>query len=86
MGAAAVGAVEANKEAAVASDSDSDVDEDAHDFTEDRRLPEALTSMHTVKTAAERAAQLAADCYEVCTVVGMADIASRYPRHLHFLH
>ena len=49
-------------------------------------MPEALTSMHTVKTAAERAAQLAADCHEVCTIVGMADIASRYPRHLHFLH
>ena len=32
-----------------ASGSDSDVDADAHDFTADGVLPEALTSLHTVK-------------------------------------
>ena len=42
--------------------------------------------MHTVKTSSERAARLAADCHEVSTIVGMADITERYPRHLDFLH
>ena len=37
-------------------------------------------------TASERAAQLAADCHEVSTIVGMADITERYPKGLHFIH
>ena len=66
--------------------SDSDVDARTHDFTSDGMLPEALTSMHLVKKPQERAAQLAADCHEVRSMVGMADIQARYPKDLHFLH
>ena len=80
--AAAVGAGDADMDAASAasqSGSDSDVDADAHDFTADGVLPEALTSLHMVKTASERAAQLASDCHLVSSIVGMADISSRYP-------
>ena len=88
--AAAVGASAADGASSAAFDSqsgsDSDVDPEGHDFNTDGMLPEALTSMHTVKTSSERAAQLAADCHEVSTVVGMADINERYPRALHFLH
>ena len=40
----------------------------------ERWLPEVLTSLHTVKSAAQRNAQPAADCHEVDRVVGMADI------------
>ena len=69
-----------------ASGSDSDVDADAHDFTADGVLPEALTSLHTVKTASERAAQLAADCHPVSSIVGMVEINSRYSKTLHLLH
>ena len=72
--------------AASQSGSDSDVDADAHDFTADGVLPEALTAMHTVKTASERAAQLASDCHLVSSIVGMADISSRDPKGLYFLH
>ena len=87
--AAAVGAGDADMDAASAasqSGSDSDVDADAHDFTADGVLPEALTSLHTVKSAPERSAQLAADWHLVSTIVGMADISERYPKNLHFLH
>ena len=42
--------------------------------------------MHVVKTAQERAAQLAKDCHLVRTIIGMADIEARYPKDLHFLH
>ena len=52
--AAAVGVGDADMDAASAasqSGSDSDVDADAHDFTADGVLPEALTALHTVKTA-----------------------------------
>ena len=73
-------------DAASQSGSDSDVDADAHDFTADGVLPEALTSLHTVKTATERAAQLAQDCHQVQTTIGMSDIATRYPKGLHFMH
>ena len=65
---------------------DSDVDADAHDFTADGVLPETLTSVHTVKTASERAAQLTADWHQVNTIIGQADISSRYPKTLHFVH
>ncbi len=71
---------------AQASGSDSDTDADEHDCTADGGLPEALTSMHAVMTASERAAQLAADCHEVEKVVGMCDVRSRYPKYLRFLH
>jgi hypothetical protein len=79
-------AVGAAVQDSAASGSDSDVDEEEHDFTADGVLPEALTSLHTVKSAAQRNAQLAADCHEVDRVVGMADIDKRYPKCLHFLH
>lgn len=69
-----------------AGSADSDVDEEEHDFTAEGALPEALTSLHTVKTAAQRSAQLAADCHEVDRAVGMSDIEKRYPKYLHFLH
>ena len=88
--AAAVGASAADGASSAAFDSqsgsDSDVDPEGHDFNSDGMLPEALTSLHTVKTSSERSAQLAADCHEVSTVVGMADINERYPRALHFIH
>ena len=85
---AAVGAEDQDQdmEEAIESCSDSDVDADVHDFTSDGQLPETLTSLHVVKTAQERAAQLAADCHQVRSTVGMADIESRYPKDLHFLH
>ena len=83
---AAVGAGEVDMDAVSESGSDSDVDASAHDFTADGQLPEALTSLHTVKTAAERAAQLSWDVHQVNSIIGMADISSRYPRNLHFLH
>ena len=73
-------------DAASQSGSDSDVDADTHDFTADGVLPEALTSLHTVKTASERAAQMASDCHQVSSIIGMADISNRYPKSLHFLH
>ena len=57
--AAAVGTGDVDMDAASQSGSDSDVDADAHDFTADGVLPEALTSLHTVESGAERAAQLA---------------------------
>ena len=81
--AAAVGAGDVDMDA---SGSDSDVDADAHDFTADGVLPEALTSLHAVRTASERAAQLASDFHQVSSIVGMADINARYPKNLHFLH
>ena len=68
------------------SGSDSDVDGEAHDFTPDGVLPEALSSLHTVKTASERAAQLTADWHQVNAIIGQADINSRYPKNLHFVH
>ena len=83
---AAVGAGDVDMDAASEPGTDSGVDADAHDFTADGVLPEALTSLHTVKTASERAAQLALDCHLVSSIIGMADISSRYPKSLHFLH
>ena len=62
------------------------MDAEAHDFTADGVLPETLTSMHTVGTSSECAVQLAADCHEVSSVIGMANIEERYPRALHFIH
>ena len=88
VGSTAVGVGGGNDEESVSggSGSDSDVDASAHDFTAEGLLPEALTSVHMVKTPHERAAQLAADCHEVRSTIGMADIKVRYPRSLHFLH
>ena len=56
-----------------AAQSVSDLDADAHDFTSDGVLPETFASMHLVKSAQERAAQMASDCHEAKSVVGMAD-------------
>ena len=39
-----------------------------------------------MKTESERAAQLAADCHPVSSIVGMVEINSRYSKTLHFLH
>ena len=88
VGSTAVGVGGGNDEESVSggSGSDSDVGASAHDFTAEGLLPEALTSIHMVKTPHERAAQLAADCHEVRSTIGMADIGVRYPRNLHFLH
>ena len=72
-GGAAVGASQCSQTDMDESGSDSDVDASMHDFTSEGTLPEALTSMHVVKTPQERAAQLAADCHEVRSVIGMAD-------------
>ena len=63
-----------------------DVDPDTHDFTANGRLPNAITSQHTVHTPHQRAAQLAADWNSVDNTFGMADIGARYPRRLTFLH
>ena len=85
-GGAAVGASQCSQTDMDESGSDSDVDASMHDFTSEGTLPEALTSMHVVKTPQERAAQLAVDVHEVRSVVGMADIDARYPKDLHFFH
>ena len=50
--------------------SDSDVDAEVHDFDGDGVLPEALTSLHSVKSYAQRQAQLAQDCHEVDRLIG----------------
>ena len=50
--AVGAGAGDVDMDAVSESGSDSDVDASAHDFTADGQLPEALTSLHTVKTAA----------------------------------
>ena len=85
-GGAAVGASQCSQTDMDESGSDSDVDASMHDFTFDGTLPEAPMSMNVVKTPQERAAQLAADCHEVRSVIGMADINARYPKDLHFVH
>ena len=79
--AAAVGA-DADESA---SGSDSDAHE-YHEFTADGILPEALTALHMVKSDSERAAQLAQYCHDVYSSLGMPDIKSRYPKHVHLLH
>jgi hypothetical protein len=66
--------------------SDSDVDTDVHDFTKDGVLPDALTSLHAVKSYAQRQAQLAQDCHEVDRLIGVGEISARYPKRVHFLH
>ena len=38
------------------------------------------------ETASGRAAQLTADWHQVNTIIGQADINSRYPKTLHFVH
>ena len=68
-----------------ASGSDSDCTPD-HDFTADGVLPAALTAHAHGETESQRAAQMAAYCHEVSSIIGMADILSRYPKHVHFLH
>ena len=86
------GAIEASASAAVGaaaggiSDSDSDVDAEVHDFDGEGALLEALTSLHSVKSAAQRSAQLAADCHEVDKVIAFSISEERYPKRLHFLH
>ena len=52
VGSTAVGVGGGNDEESVSggSGSDSDVDASAHDFTAEGLLPEALTSVHMVKT------------------------------------
>ena len=69
-----------------AGEEDSDADGDTHDFDSNGLLPDALTTLHNVKSPSQRAAQLSADCMEVDQLVGMSDIQRRYPRRLHFLH
>ena len=69
-----------------AGEEDSDADGETHDFDWNGVLPDALTALHSVKSPNQRAAQLAADCNKVGTVLGMSDIQRRYPRRLHFLH
>jgi hypothetical protein len=66
--------------------SDSDVDAEVHDFNGDGVLPEALTSLHSVKSVAQRHAQLAQDCHEVDRVIGFSEPLTRYPKRVHFLH
>ena len=69
-----------------ASDSDTDVDVEMHDYTADGVLPEALTTLHSVKTAAQKAAQLAADWGDIDTELGLSNIRVRYPKRITFLH
>ena len=78
---------ESSCQAAVgASDSDSDVDAEVHDFDAQGALPEVLTALHTVKSGPQRNAQLAADCHEDDKVVAFCDSCEGYPKRLHFLH
>ena len=88
---AAVGATPASGDALAdqgdpPSESDSDMDPDMHDYNADGQLPEALTSMHSVKTTAERAAQLSLDSHVVDTQVCLSNIDEKYPKWVHFLH
>ena len=69
-----------------AGEEDSDADADTHDFDSNGVLPDALTTLHNVKSPNQRAAQLSADCMEVDHLDGMSDIQRRYPRRLHCLH
>ena len=87
--AAALGAFacgDASADAGEESGADSDFCPDGHDFNADGVLPAALTSMHTVKTASECAAQLASYWHDVTCTVGMAEITARYPTMLNFIH
>ena len=63
-----------------------DVDCDAHDYTADGVLPEALTTLFSVKTGPQKEAQLASDWGEIDKEVGLANIRCRYPKRLTFLH
>ena len=83
---AAVGASDPFQAAGGVSDSDSDVDAEVHDFDGEGALPEALTSLHSVKSAAQRNAQLAADCHDVDKIIEFSNSEEHYPRRLHFLH
>ena len=67
-------------------ESGTDVDQDMHDFTADGVLPEALTSMHSVKTASQKAAHLASDWGEIDAELGLSCIQTRYPKRITFLH
>ena len=69
-----------------ASESGTDVDCDAHDYTADGVLPEALTTLFSVKTGPQKEAQLASDWGEIDKEVGLANIRCRYPKRLTFLH
>ena len=64
----------------------SDVDPDTHDFDSNGVLPEAITSVYAVRSAAQRAAQLAKDCNQVDNIIGMANIDARFPKALTFDH
>ncbi len=77
---------DASMAAAGADSEDSDVDPTIHDFNAEGVLPEAITSVHSVKTVAQKHALLAKDCCEVDSIIGMADIETRYPKKLLWLH
>ena len=67
--------------------SETDVDEDLHDYTNDGSLlPDTMTAIHTVKSNGERTAQLAADQADILFELGLADLEARYPRHITFVH
>ena len=69
--------------------SETDVDEDLHDYRNDgslRLLPDTMTTIHTVKSNGERTAQLAADQADILFELGLADLEARYPRHITFVH
>ena len=83
---AAVDYVDMTAPAAPVDDSDSDVDDAVHDFNSDGLLPEAITSVHSVRSQGQKNAFLAKDCCLVDSVVGMADVETRYPKKLLWLH
>ena len=67
--------------------SETDVDEDLHDYTHDGSLlPDTLTAIHTVRSNRERTAQLVADQADILSELGLADLEARYPRHITFVH
>ena len=67
------------------SGSDSDVDGEAHDFTADGVLPEALTSLHTVKQ--HQNAQSSWQRIAIWCPASLAWLRSAAaPKSLHFLH
>ena len=83
---AAIGAGAAIGADAESLSDDSDVDPDLHDYDANGTLPEALTSVYSVRSAGQRLAQLAKDCNQVDNTLGMADIDARFPKALTFDH
>ena len=60
---------------------DSDADEEIHDYV-DGELPEALTAAYSVRSPSQNVAQLSADCMQVDSELGLANIERRFLKRL----